>query len=125
MDESDLIPVISPYLDRHFLFPLLEFLDTCIDKGIYSYNKQDVAAARLELLRPTHMVDYANEIYKASHDGKDSPEEEEKKMKVFKQLEELKTGAKALEDLCNNEEERVSHVFILLCCVGMAVSLCL
>lgn len=107
MEQYDLTSSISPFLDRHLLLPILEYLDTCIDNGVYDYSKQDVAAARLELLRPTHMVDYAIDIYKNIHDGKVPEEMQEQKQQVYQELESLRAGAKALDDLCNNKEERV------------------
>lgn len=94
------------------MFPLLEYLDDQISAGTVSYASKDVAASRLALLRPTHMVDYAIDIYKGLH-GEDSavpPEMEEQKKKVYKSLEELRTGCEVLEKLCKNEEERAKLV---------------
>jgi len=83
-------------------------LDGQIKADKISYSSKDVAAARLSLLRPTHMVDYAVDTYKSVHgDAAKIPEEmEEQKTQVFKQLEELESGCKPLADLCNNEEEK-------------------
>ena len=91
------------------MFPLLEYLDGLIEADKISYSSKDVAAARLSLLRPTHMVDYAVDTYKSVHgDSAEIPAEmEEQKTQVFKQLEELESGCKPLTDLCNNEEEKV------------------
>jgi translation initiation factor 3 subunit E len=110
IEEWDLTSKVSPYLDRHMMFPLLDYLDEQINAGTVSYSSNDVAAARLALLRPTHMVDYAEDIYRGIN-GADSeiPQEmEEQKKSVYVKLEELKVGCKPLHDLCNNEEERVS-----------------
>jgi len=112
VEQWDLTSKVSPYLDRHMMFPLLEYLDTLIGAGTVSYSSKDVAAARLALLRPTHMVDYAIDIYKGLH-GDDSavpPEMEEQKKEVYSRLEELQAGCKNLEDLCKNEEERAKLV---------------
>lgn len=109
MEQWDLTSKISPYLDRHMTFPLLEYLDTLISSGTVSYASKDVAAARLALLRPTHMVDYAIDIYKEVN-GKDSqvPKEmEDQKAATYKALEDLEKGCKALHELCGNEEEKV------------------
>jgi len=91
------------------MFPLLEYLDSLINSGTVSYSSKDVAAARLALLRPTHMVDYAIDIYKGLH-GEDSavpPEMEAQKTKVYERLEELRVGCEKLDNLCKNETERV------------------
>ena len=109
VEQWDLTSKVSPYLDRHMMFPLLEYIDSLINAGTVSYSSKDVAASRLALLRPTHMVDYAIDIYKGLH-GESSdvpPEMEEQKKNVYSRLEELKAGCDALEKLCKNEEERV------------------
>ena len=110
IEKWDLTPKISPYLDRHMMFPLLEYLDELITDGRVSYNSNDVAAARLALLRPTHMVDYAIDIYRGIHGAESEvPKEmEDQKAKVYQRLGELEKGCRALHDLCSNEEERVS-----------------
>ena len=110
VEQWDLTAKVSPYLDRHMMFPLLEYLDSLINAGTVSYASKDVATARLSLLRPTHMVDYAIDIYKGLH-GEDSPVPEEmevQKNKVYERLEELRNGCDVFEKLSRNEEERVS-----------------
>lgn len=109
----DLTNAISPYLDLHMMFPLLEYVDSLITTEAIPYSAQDVAKARLSLLRPTHMVDYAMDIYRELH-GKDCQiptEMEQQKKDVLQKLEDLKAdnGCKAFEELCNNQELRVSH----------------
>jgi translation initiation factor 3 subunit E len=107
--DWDLTLSISPYLDRHMMFPLLEYLDTLIQAGKIEYSAKDVAAARLSLLRPTHMVDYAIDIYKNLNGTDTAPEEMlQQKEKVYQRLEELRAGCKSLYDLCQNTQERVS-----------------
>lgn len=105
----DLTSNISPYLDLHMMFPLLEYIDSLISSGSISYNAMDVAQARLELLKPTHMVDYAMDIYREVHgaDATIPKEMEEQKAGVFQKLEELKDGQAAFEELCRNEEAKV------------------
>ena len=108
----DLTSQISPYLDLHMMFPLLEYIDSLISSGAISYNSLDVAQARLELLKPTHMVDYAMDIYREVH-GEEAPipqEMEDQKAGVFKELEELREGQASFDDLCRNEELRVSSI---------------
>jgi translation initiation factor 3 subunit E len=118
--DWDLTLSISPYLDRHMMFPLLEYLDTLIQAGKIEYSAKDVAAARLSLLRPTHMVDYAIDIYKNLNGTDTAPEEMlQQKEKVYQRLEELRAGCKSLYDLCQNTQERVSpsyeqSLFILI-----------
>jgi len=108
IEQWDLTSAVSPFLDRHMVFPLLEYLDTLINDKIYSYSSKDVAAARLCLLRPTHMVDYAIDIAKEL--GDDVREMEEQKAKVYEELAKLRAGCAALSDLCKNEVERAKLV---------------
>lgn len=110
LEQWDLTSKNASYLDRHMMFPLLEYLDGLIESDKISYSSKDVAAARLSLLRPTHMVDYAIDIYKSVHgDSAEIPEEmQAQKTEVFKQLEELQAGCKPLTEICDNEEEKVS-----------------
>ena len=107
----DLTSQISPYLDLHMMFPLLEYIDSLISSGSISYSSLDVAQARLELLKPTHMVDYAMDIYREVHgEGAEIPAEmEEQKAGVFKELEELREGQMKFDELCRDEETRVSY----------------
>jgi translation initiation factor 3 subunit E len=115
IEQWDLTSKVSPYLDRHMMFPLLEYLDTMINDGRVSYSANDVAAARLALLLPTHMVDYAIDIYRGLHgDESEIPKEMEvQRTSVYERLGELEKGCKALIDLCGNEEERVSSNFMM------------
>jgi len=108
----DLTSRVSPYLDLHMMFPLLEYVDSLINDGMIPYEAPDVAAARLSLLRPTHMVDYAMDIYRELH-GADAviPEEMEvQKAVVFEKLEELREGCAALEALMHDLDQRTKLV---------------
>lgn len=108
IEQWDLTSSVSPFLDRHMMFPLLEYLDSLINDGtMTSYSSKDVAAARLSLLRPTHMVDYAIDIHKEVHGGAVPKEMEDQKAQVYSELEELRKGCKILDDLAQNQDERV------------------
>jgi len=112
----DLTSTISPYLDLHMMFPLLEYVDSLIEAGLVmpSYNTADVAQARLSLLRPTHMVDYAMDIYRElkGEDAEVPQEMEIRKKAVYEKMEELRAGCAALEELCANETAKVSFMYL-------------
>jgi translation initiation factor 3 subunit E len=112
IEQWDLTSQVSPYLDRHMIFPLLEYLDTLISKDVIkSYTSKDVAEARLALLRPTHMIDYMIDVHKSIHgDSMEAiPKEMEiQKEKVFKERELLHSKCEPLEILAKDEEKRVS-----------------
>ena len=116
IEQWDLTNTVSPYLDRHMVFPLLEFLDGLIAKQAVSYNSQDVAEARLALLRPTQMVDYAMDVYRSVHGSENIPKEmEEQKERVYQQLATLRKHCEPLEMLVKDEPQRVScwvHAYI-------------
>jgi translation initiation factor 3 subunit E len=107
----DLTSKVSPFLDLHMMFPLLEYIDSLIVNGTVSYSTHDVAASRMRLLKPTNMVDYAIDIYRELH-GADAPipsDMEVQKAKVFDKMEELRAGCKVLDALFQNEAIRVSY----------------
>eukprot|EP00980_Cylindrotheca_fusiformis_P003609 scaffold812_cov124-Cylindrotheca_fusiformis.AAC.1 len=80
------------------------------DDGSIKYDAKDVAAARLALLKPTHMVDYAIDIHKSLEGGTVPKEMENKKATTLKELEELEKGCKSLHDLVANEDEKAKLV---------------
>jgi len=70
MTEYDLTQTIAQYLDRHLIFPLLEFLDLKRDL----YSEEDLLKAKLELsAEKTNMVDFAMDIYRKLHKCEDVP----------------------------------------------------
>lgn len=68
MAQYDLTLELSKCLDRHLVFPLLEFLS---NRNIYI--EKDLERAKLELLQKTNMVDYAVEIYCELHATQEAP----------------------------------------------------
>ncbi|KAF6017419.1 EIF3E [Bugula neritina] len=69
MAEWDLTSVMGQYLDRHLVFPLLEFLsETQI------YDAADMMQGKLDLLSKTNMVDFAKEVYERLHPDSEVPE---------------------------------------------------
>jgi len=110
--EWDLTASISPHLDLHMMFPLLEYVDSLITADLVPYTHSDVAASRLALLRPTHMVDYAMDIYRelSGADAEIPKEMEAQKEEVFKKLEELRTGCVKFDELCRDDAERTKLI---------------
>lgn len=58
--SHDLTWKVAPQLDRHLVFPLLEFLQ---ERQLY--NDEEILKAKIELLSETNMVDYAMDIHKS------------------------------------------------------------
>ena len=67
---GDLTAALAPFLDRHLLFPLVEFLSA---RG--AYEPASLTDAKIELLAGTNMVDYAADVWRAAHGGGDPPRE--------------------------------------------------
>ena len=69
MADYDLTPRIAPHLDRHLVFPLLEFL-----QERQFYTEEQLLKAKIELLNNTNMVDYAMDIHKSLYRTEDVPQ---------------------------------------------------
>lgn len=113
MEQWDLTATISPYLDRHMVFPLLDYLEKLIDEGSIHYPKSSISEARLALLRPTHMVDYAIESYTSIH-GADAivpAEMNAQKEQVLKDMKDLEERCAPL--LKVDATERVRFAFLM------------
>ncbi|EEP82587.1 conserved hypothetical protein [Uncinocarpus reesii 1704] len=70
--EYDLLPKLIPYLDRHLVFPLLEFAssqeenDEAID---------EITKSKYELLKQTNMTDYVANLWQEINDSDTIPQE--------------------------------------------------
>lgn len=85
MAKYELSSTLSKHLDRHLVFPLLEFLQ---EKGIY--EETDILQSKIALLQNTNMVDFAMDIYKDLHNTEDVPEEmKEKRQEVVARMRSL------------------------------------
>ena len=72
--EHDLLPKLIPQLDRHLIFPLLEFLS-----GQEGDDYTEITKTKYELLKPTNMTDYVASLWQELHDSDEVPEEFVKK----------------------------------------------
>lgn len=138
--EWNLIDRISPYLDRHMIFPLLDYFEKQIQEAIPDPDdtkatlRRDVNEARYQLLRPTNMVDYMMDVYNQSMDtttpeaavaAKDIHEEmTQQKQKVLQDLEALKQRClPLLEEI--DTATRVGVMFFchllsgIICCISL------
>eukprot|EP00814_Leptocylindrus_danicus_P006902 CAMPEP_0116030354 /NCGR_PEP_ID=MMETSP0321-20121206/16804_1 /TAXON_ID=163516 /ORGANISM="Leptocylindrus danicus var. danicus, Strain B650" /LENGTH=467 /DNA_ID=CAMNT_0003505143 /DNA_START=57 /DNA_END=1460 /DNA_ORIENTATION=+ len=107
--STDLTPIISPFLDLHMLFPLLEYMD---GNPKITYSSKEIAAARLDLLGPTHMVDYAMDIYKDLNGTSDDAElakMEKQKQEVYQTLEDLRKRAAAFEEFVTSHKAKLGQ----------------
>lgn len=69
MASYDLTDRIAPNLDRHLVFPLLEFLH---ERQLYA--DEEILKAKIVLLSQTNMVDYAMDVHKSIYYTQDVPQ---------------------------------------------------
>ncbi|KAE8671693.1 Cyclin family isoform 1 [Hibiscus syriacus] len=92
MAAYDLTPRIAPNLDRHLVFPLLEFLQ---ERQLYP--DEQILKAKIELLNKTNMVDYAMDIHKNLYHTDDVPQDMiDRRVEVVARLKALEDAAAPL-----------------------------
>ncbi|KAI9892642.1 MAG: eukaryotic translation initiation factor 3 subunit E [Vezdaea aestivalis] len=97
--EYDLLPKLMPHLDRHLIFPLLEFVG-----GQDDVVAPAVLKAKFELLKPTNMSDYVANLWMQLNDSDSPPEEFAKKREeVLQRLTLYGEETSKLTDLLEDE----------------------
>eukprot|EP00211_Chloroparvula_japonica_P002264 CAMPEP_0119148204 /NCGR_PEP_ID=MMETSP1310-20130426/41488_1 /TAXON_ID=464262 /ORGANISM="Genus nov. species nov., Strain RCC2339" /LENGTH=429 /DNA_ID=CAMNT_0007140229 /DNA_START=74 /DNA_END=1363 /DNA_ORIENTATION=- len=89
--QYDITHLLGQHLDRHLVFPLLDFLQA---KEVYS--EEELLDGKLDLLSKTNMVDFAMEIWSKRHDNPTPPEE------MVKRREEVIQNLLSIQDQCGN-----------------------
>lgn len=101
MAKYDLTHRLAQFMDRHLVFPLLEFLS---DRELW--EEREVAEAKLELLRKTNMVDFMLEVEASL--GEMSPEAEAaakaKRSSVVAQLKSMQTETLPIVEILEKDE---------------------
>ncbi|TYJ12393.1 hypothetical protein E1A91_A11G346600v1 [Gossypium mustelinum] len=98
MATYDITPRIGPNLDRHLVFPLLEFLQ---ERQLYP--DEQILKAKIELLNKTNMVDYAMDIHKSLYHTADVPQDMvERRVEVVARLKALEDAAALLVSFLQN-----------------------
>ncbi|GLG97985.1 hypothetical protein R5R35_000621 [Gryllus longicercus] len=108
MAKFDLTSTIGQYLDRHLVFPLLEFLSP---KQIYDEN--ELLQAKLDILNKTNMVDYSIDIRKLLYPHQEISEElKDRREQVVLQLNAMKEKVGPIVSLLRNDEamKNVEHM---------------
>jgi translation initiation factor 3 subunit E len=103
--EFDLTGQISGFLDRHLVIPLLDFVQSHPNMdGVYAKN--DVLAAKLDLLSNTNMLDYALDIHAELHGANADPPLEllERREQVLVVLQALQVEAGPILSILDDAE---------------------
>ncbi|OQS07695.1 eukaryotic translation initiation factor 3, partial [Thraustotheca clavata] len=104
MAAYDLTNVMGPFMDVHFMFPLLDFLSSN-----EMYDEKALLAAKLELLKPTSMADFAVEIYQSLHGaGKVPAEFEKKRASILAEVTAAKKQCEPMLKLLENQDKIVA-----------------
>ncbi len=76
--KYDLTETMIPFLDRHLIFHLIDFLSS---KGLY--NEHNLLELKYNLLKDTNMVDYVQDLWKQLNPGKEVSKEFAEKREVL------------------------------------------
>ena len=91
----DLTNTLAPFMDLHMMFPLISHLE---DNALYP--EEDLLDVKVDLLKPTNMIDYAIEI----SGQQDNEELLEARDQVMAELEDLEEASAPLKSVVDNEE---------------------
>lgn len=105
----DLIPKLVSCLDRHMIFPLLEFSSSQLEdeEGNPKDAKKfrEITQAKYELLKKTNMTDYVANLYMDLRGLNEPPAEfAEKRQKVLARLEQFEDETGKIRDLLTRED---------------------
>lgn len=81
MAKYDLTAVLAKNLDKHLVFPLLEFLSM---KEIYP--ETDIEKAKIELVEKTNMVDFLMDIWTSHYKAEAPAEFKDRRSEVVEKL---------------------------------------
>lgn len=98
--EYDLLPRLIPHLDRHLVYPVLEFLE---QRG--EQDQMEIKRLKFQLLKETNMTDFVSELdteIRGLSEG--APEWAKKREQVMQKREQLEAQTQKLLDVMDNPE---------------------
>lgn len=109
LSEYDLILKLAPHLDRHMIFPLLEFSASQLvdeDGEVKDTQKaREITQAKYALTKKTNMTDYVANLYCELQDLKEPPVEySDRRQKVFAQLEKYEQETGKISELLDRDD---------------------
>ncbi|KAI8140871.1 eIF3 subunit 6 N terminal domain-containing protein [Fennellomyces sp. T-0311] len=98
--KHDLTMRMIPFLDRHLVFPLLEFLEL---KELYAAD--DLLKAKYELFRNSNMADFISDLYKKINKTDETPKEiADKRQQVLAKMEQLQAEVQKVMQVLEKPE---------------------
>lgn len=98
-DQYNLLPKVMPNLDRHLLYPLLNF-----QADEESEQPVEQLKLLLQLLKPTNMIDFVGDLHKRVHGLDDIPDEyKQRREEVLNKRDQLEAATKKISDLLDDE----------------------
>jgi translation initiation factor 3 subunit E len=100
-EENNLLPKLITHLDRHLIFPLLQFVAEQEDDE----DSSEITRAKYELLKTTNMTDYVASLYTEIHDVAEPPKEfVAKRQGVLERLDQFEQESAKITDLLSRED---------------------
>ncbi|OBT55675.1 eukaryotic translation initiation factor 3 subunit E [Pseudogymnoascus sp. 24MN13] len=101
-EENNLLPKLITHLDRHLIFPLLQFV---AEQQEDEEDSQEITRAKYELLKTTNMTDYVASLYTEINDVAEPPKEfGAKRQAVLERLDQFEQESAAITDLLGRED---------------------
>lgn len=98
--QYDLTETMMPFLDRHLIFHLTDFLSS---KELY--DEQNLTELKYNLLKDTNMVDYVQNLWQQLHPDADAPAEfAQRKETLLDQMAKLETSLGKFFEVLENPE---------------------
>ena len=99
--ETDLLPRLITHLDRHLIFPLLQFVAEQQEEE----DGREITKAKFDLLEKTNMTDYVASLYCELNDTDEAPKEfATKRQDVLDKLDLFSQESEKITDLLSRED---------------------
>lgn len=98
--EYSILPNLIPHLDRHLVFPLLQFLEQLDDD-----SAEDITRLKFELLKQTNMTDFVGDLFAQINGLSERPQEYvQKREDVLNKREQYQEECSKIQDLLADQE---------------------
>lgn len=100
--ENSILSQLIPHLDRHLVFPLLQFLEDQEDED--ESPQPDLAKLKFELLKQTNMTDFVGDLYAQLNGLDERPQEYvQKREEVLRKRDQYQEECSKIQDLLADE----------------------